>query len=172
MITVHQKLWIGFVIIVILLGLPFGVFVFLLTGPYSQRALVLNYEAANLTAIQSAKLPTVDTLPFARTEYPRQWVEVPGFRSPLCLSSGLIGWVIKNGPLEGAPYKTNKGIIFNDIIMIETHGWVNGKDWGLAYTTSAKKLPPPYWTKHLVGNWSVWYTGGDAQPEHEGQWYK
>jgi hypothetical protein len=148
------------------------VFSYLLKGPYSQAALVVKYEQNNLDALRRARLPTVTNLPSARAEYPRPWAYVTGFTPPIWPKFRLLQFFTRNGPLEGTPYERNRGIIYNEIAMIETHGWMNGKDWGLAYTTTTNRLPAPYWTKHLTGNWSVWYTDGNRPPERDGLWYE
>lgn len=160
----------GVVVGVPMLGL--AVFVYLLHCPFSQASLVLKYEAHNLDAIHSAGLPTADVLPFARPELPRKWGEVSGFKAPVWPANRLLQFFSRNGPLEGTPYTKNRGIVFNGITMVETHGWINGKDFGLAYTTTTNRLPAPYWTKHLIGNWSVWYTDGNTPPLTEGLWYE
>jgi hypothetical protein len=161
---------IGVVIGVPVVGL--AVFIYLLRGPCSQASLVMKYETHNLDAIQRAGLPTADVLPFARPELPRKWGELVGFKPPVWPANRMLQLFSRNGPLEGTPYRKNRGIVFNGITMVETHGWINGKDFGLAYTTTTNRLPSPYWTKHLIGNWSVWYTDGNAPPRADGLWYE
>ena len=153
-------------------ALIIAVLIYFLNGPFSQASLTKKFEAHNLTSIGAANLPVVDSLPSARPEIPRKWVTVAGFKSPVWPASRRLAHYFHNGPLEGNPYKENRAIIFNSITLIETHGWFNGRDWGLAYTTTTNRLPSPYWTKHLVGDWSVWYIGGGTPPESDGLWYE
>lgn len=141
------------------------------SGPLSQRHLVKKHEAHNLRALQSAKLQTLDAFPDSDITYLEPWRKVPGFippwTSPLPFSFGL-----SNGPLEGASFDGNYAVIVGDVTLVMTHRWVNGKNWGLAYNPHQRTIPTPYWSKHLVDDWYVWYFGGDGHPEKAGMWYE
>ena len=145
--------------------------VVLLYGPLSQASLLLRNEEENLAAIAAANLPMATDVPIQRANYPTNWIPVPGFKSPILTRKWILSSWLQNGPLEGQPVEVT-GIIYKDMVVLCTHKWVGGRDWGLVYSTNDSTLSAPYWSKKITRHWHAWYGDGNTPPKESGQWYE
>jgi len=163
---------IGAIVLIVIL-IWCAIYALLIWGPASQSYLIRKYESANLAALNAADLQTMTNFPMTDITYMDPYRPIPGFKAPWTPGFFLSLLRISNGPLEGQPMQKGvHGVKLTNGYMIATHEWFNARDWGLYYSDDHTPLPTPYWSKHIVGNWQVWYFHYSSNPEKPGMWYK
>lgn len=144
-------------------------------GPLSQAAQLKRHEEENLEAIRNANLNVVAEFPTTDITYQEPYRPIPGFKVPWTPGLFLSLARLSNGPLEGAPFGRDRrafGLIVGNTILIGTHGWVNGRKWGIAYNPHHTTIPLPYWSTTITTDWQAWFLKYDFIPSMPGIWYK
>lgn len=154
------------------LGILLVVMMLLLKGPLSQASQLKRYEKENLEAIQNAGLNVVTEFPDTDITNEEPYRPIPGFKAPWTVGDLLSLVHFSNGPIEGVPYKNCYGIIINKTVLIATHGWVDGKRWGIVYNPTHVSIPVPYWSTPITKDWEAWHLHYTSTPKEQGLWYK